>query len=229
MLYGDFGSGFTGYLILRDNKQTNRPPVASVGRIEVVPGLSIGQPNVYNFTSIPSGPGSIVNGSKDFDGIIVSQSWVSSKGTTGTGNTFSENYLSGEFGEVTVTATDDEGATSSKIWQINPFNPFGGSWTVTTTGTSNNCGSPADSPYSITISQNGSSLSIVTPVGTFSGSISGDSFSWSGSYPDQGGTTTINSLQATRSGNNFSGTSNWTWVSGGTSCSGTDTFTGVRN
>lgn len=226
LYYGDVSpAAVKGRLTLRDNQQSNRPPVANTWGDTVAIGLSAGQPDTYTFNSVPSGPGDVMIGAKDFDGIIVSQSWSSSKGKTGTGNTFTESYLPGETGNVTLTVVDDEGATSSKTLQINKFS---GAWTVTTTATNNNCGAAADAPYQISISKNGSALDISTPVGTYSGTISGNSFSWSGSYPEQGGTTTI-SLNATLSGNSFSGTSNWTWVSGATTCTGTDTFTGARN
>src|SRR5687768_16304083 len=76
-----------------------------------------------------------------------------------------------------------------------------GTWTVTETSTSNNCGDPVDPAYSITIVQSGSNLTVTTPSGVFTGTISGNTVRWTGSYPEDGGTTTINSLTATLSGN----------------------------
>ncbi len=106
----------------------------------------------------------------------------------------------------------------------------GGTWSITETGTTNDCGDPVDPPYAITVTQNGSSVTVTTPAGTFSGTVSGSSLSWSGSYPDNGGTNTINSLTATIAalGVSLSGSSSWSWTDGVTSCSGTTSFTGTR-
>ena len=103
-----------------------------------------------------------------------------------------------------------------------------GTWNVTETSTSNNCGDAVDPPYSITIAQSGSNLTVTTPSGTFTGSISGNTVRWTGSYPEDGGTTTITSLTATVSGNSFSGSSTWTWAGPGSPCSGSTNFTGTR-
>jgi hypothetical protein len=103
-----------------------------------------------------------------------------------------------------------------------------GTWNVTETSTSNNCGEPVDPPYSITIAQSGSNLTVTTPSGVFTGSISGNTVRWTGSYPEDGGTTTITSLSATVSGNSFSGSSSWSWAGPGSPCSGSTNFTGTR-
>lgn len=103
---------------MRDNAQPNRAPVPGIGLITfTVPTLN-NTGRTYTFSSIPTGPGEVWQGSKDFDGIIVSQSWVSSKGKTGTGNVFSEEFFPSESGTVTLTVTDDEGATASKTFEI---------------------------------------------------------------------------------------------------------------
>ncbi len=110
-----------GRMVVRDNSQPNIPPVPSIGLTYSVT-LPQGTPpaSVYTFSNIPSGADTIVAmGSVDLDGMVVSQSWVSSKGTTGTGNTFSESFNYNEKGSITLTATDDEGATASKTWQFN--------------------------------------------------------------------------------------------------------------
>jgi hypothetical protein len=110
---------------------------------------------------------------------------------------------------------------------------FAGTWSITTTNNANTCGDPTGVPesFNITVTQTGSSITVVTDlpgVGPFSGTVSGNSVSWSGSYPESGGTTTITSLTATVSGNSLSGSSNWSWTDGIDSCSGSDTFTGTR-
>ncbi len=102
-----------------------------------------------------------------------------------------------------------------------------GNWTVTETGTSNTCGDAVDPPYAISIAQNGGAITVTTPAGSFNGTISGNVVTWSGSYPDNGGTTTITSLRATVFGNTISGTSTWTWSQGSVTCGGTTTFSGA--
>ena len=81
------------------------------------------------------------------------------------------------------------------------------------------------------VAQNGCNLTVTDGSGnTFTGSINGNSGTWSGSFPEDGGTTTINSLSLTVSadGNSFSGSSSWTWVGTNSSCSGTTNSTGTK-
>jgi hypothetical protein len=94
-----------------------------------------------------------------------------------------------------------------------------------------NCG---DGTYTegntYTVTQNGCSLTVV-PTGsglTFTGQICNNTLSWSGSYPDQGGTTTITSSSYTFSGNTFAGTANWTWSGSGSSCTGYTDVTATK-
>jgi len=75
-----------------------------------------------------------------------------------------------------------------------------------------------------TVTQNGCNLTVTTSGLTFNGQICDNTLSWSGSYPDDGGTTAITSSSFTLSGATFTGTANWTWSGSGSSCSGyTDT------
>jgi hypothetical protein len=66
---------------------------------------------------------------------------------------------------------------------------------------------------------------------TFTGTISANNITWSGSYPEGAGTTTINSLRVTVAPdcNTLSGNSTWTYVETGFQCTGSGTFTGARN
>ena len=80
------------------------------------------------------------------------------------------------------------------------------------------------------VTQSGCNLT-VEPVSsslTFQGTICNDTLSWSGSYPDGSGTTTITSSSYTLSGSTFTGTARWTWVGSGQSCSGSTAVTGTR-
>jgi hypothetical protein len=75
--------------------------------------------------------------------------------------------------------------------------------------------------------QNGCSLTVTTSGKSFSGQICNNTISWTGSYPDGTGTTTITSSSFTLSGNTFAGTAYWTW-SGSTSCSGSTDVTATK-
>lgn len=117
---------------------------------------------------------------------------------------------------------DNDGGSST------PGN-FAGTWSISEVVDASDCGEGIyTTTYSITVTQSGSSISVVTPVGTFSGTVSGNSLSWTGSYPEDGGTTTIDSLTGNLSGSTISGTSSWSWTDGAFSCSGTTTWTGTR-
>ncbi len=85
---------------------------------------------------------------------------------------------------------------------------------------------------SYTVTQNGCSLTVVSGSGhSFTGAISGSQLSWTGSYPDAGGTVTITSMSLTVApgGGSFSGSASWTWSGGGTSCSGSTSIQGTRS
>ena len=80
------------------------------------------------------------------------------------------------------------------------------------------------------VTQTGCSLT-VKPVSsslTFQGTICNDTLSWSGSYPEGDGTTTITSSSYTLSGSSLSGTARWTWSGSGRSCSGSTVVNGTK-
>lgn len=71
---------------------------------------------------------------------------------------------------------------------------------------------------------------VVTSDGiTFTGTLNGTQGSWSGSYPEDGGTTT-EEFTVTFTSNNtmFNGGSTWTWSDGLGGCSGSSTITGSK-
>lgn len=84
--------------------------------------------------------------------------------------------------------------------------------------------------YSIQVAQTDCSLVVSTPSGVFTGSVAGDSVTWAGSYPEDGGTTTISNLSVTiaADGMSLTGSSNWTWTDGTTTCTGTTQIQGDR-
>lgn len=106
-----------------------------------------------------------------------------------------------------------------------------GSWAVSEQVNATQCGEGTYSDsYAVAITQNGSSLSVTADGATYTGSINGNSFNWSGSFGEDGGTTSVNlSGSVAANGNSLSGSSNWTWSNGSESCGGTTTFSASRS
>jgi hypothetical protein len=81
------------------------------------------------------------------------------------------------------------------------------------------------------VTQSGCSLTVV-PEGSglsMSGKICGSTLSWSGSYPESGGTSHITSMTMNLEGTTtFSGTAHWTWSGSGSSCSGSTEVTATK-
>lgn len=109
-----------------------------------------------------------------------------------------------------------------------------GTWSTVETVDGTACG---DGTYGQTdayvATQSGASLSVVPSSSglTYTGTVAGNVISWTGSYPDNGGTTTITSLNLSvdeLTENTFTGTANWSWTDGNTSCSGTTQIDGLR-
>jgi hypothetical protein len=112
-----------------------------------------------------------------------------------------------------------------------PIGDVSGNWRINDTSTSTNSACNEVTQSTLTFSQSGNTGTVTDQFGNvFTGTISGNTISWSGSYPDAPGTTTINSLSGTiaPSCNSLNGTSTWSYVETGFSCSGTSVFTGTR-
>lgn len=104
-----------------------------------------------------------------------------------------------------------------------------GTWSTTETVHASSCGGGTTTEYNTyTVSQNVCALTVTTSGLTFSGQICGNAISWSGSYPENGGTTAITSSSYTLSGNTFTGTANWTWTGTSSSCSGYTDVTATK-
>jgi hypothetical protein len=114
-----------------------------------------------------------------------------------------------------------------------PIGLVGGNWTITETATT--ASDPLCTPdgnnelntYGLVVVQSGNSLTLTKGTDPdFTGTISGDQASWTGSYAEESGTTTITSLSATVGAtcNTASGTSNWSYSEPGFSCTGSTTF-----
>ncbi len=108
-----------------------------------------------------------------------------------------------------------------------------GTWSTTEQVSASACGSAFTDYNSYTVTQTGCNIvvSSASGAGPFNGAVNGSQICWTGSYPNNGGTTTITSLVLTvdSSGTSFQGTSHWTWSDGSTSCSGTTQVTGTKN
>ena len=105
-----------------------------------------------------------------------------------------------------------------------------GSWTITENVDATGCGGGTYSDvWTASVSQSGSSITLTTSGLTFSGTLNGNQLTWSGSYPEDGGTTTVNMTATIASSeDSLSGSSTWSWSDGVDSCTGTTTFTGVK-
>jgi chitodextrinase len=86
--------------------------------------------------------------------------------------------------------------------------------------------------YPVNVVQAGTALTVTAGGNSYSGKIDGRSVSWTGSYPEDGGTTTITKMTLTLASdaNTLNGTSAWQWVSsgGGQKCEGTTQIAGQR-
>ena len=106
---------------------------------------------------------------------------------------------------------------------VPPVGDISGSWQVTVTGSSLTPDCDGDSfILTANIIQSGSNLTASGDDGTsLSGTIAGNQISMLGSYPEDGGTTTVSSLTATATSdcNQFSGNESRTWSNGLFSCS----------
>ncbi len=114
-----------------------------------------------------------------------------------------------------------------------PSSTIAGQWQITETITnaSGVCAGEIGTTetYTIHVAQNGSALTVSAPAGVFSGTMNGNNISWTGSYPEQGGTTTITSMTVTVTGPPYmlNGSSTWTWTDGTTTCQGTTDIRGA--
>ncbi len=105
-----------------------------------------------------------------------------------------------------------------------------GEWRITERVVSATCPDDVDtqSSYDLQVAQDGSRLTVTAPVGVFSGAIDGDQIEWTGSFDEDGGRTTINSMNVKVSGETLSGTSQVTWAQGATVCELTIEIDGTR-
>lgn len=121
-----------------------------------------------------------------------------------------------------VVCTTCESAAGS--WQVSE------NVDVTASSPAGYCSDSVES-YVLTAAQSNCQLT-VTDSGSrsYSGQICDRTINWTGSYPEDGGTTVVTAMTATlgASGLSLSGSSTWTWSDGSGSCSGTSSFTASK-
>ena len=106
----------------------------------------------------------------------------------------------------------------------------GGNWTLSFSDDASDCGEGITTgTATILIELNGNVLIVTADGIVFTGTLSGTDATWTGSYDEDGGTTT-EQFEVTFANNNatLSGGSTWTWTDGTTSCSGSSTITGSK-
>jgi hypothetical protein len=109
-----------------------------------------------------------------------------------------------------------------------------GIWNISEQINDTQCGRTGDTDnYNVTVTQNGSSITVVSTDGTFSGSVSGNKLSWTGQYysNSDGVWITLTSMSLTINGDSLSGSTNWearNTQNGAVVCTGTTQVTGNR-
>lgn len=104
-----------------------------------------------------------------------------------------------------------------------------GEWQMTSTVVSDSCDGRMSQTFPMTITQEGNALTAEAPELSFSGTICGSQIQMKGSFPEDGGTVTVNAtLTVSADGNSMQGTDNWTWTDSSESCSGSDSLSATR-
>ncbi len=131
---------------------------------------------------------------------------------------------------VVLTACGGGGGGDSSSGTSDTCEMTAGTWRTTEKIDATDCGEGTYTEYNTYIvTQSGCDIIVEDSYGgSYSGSINGSTISWTGSFPDDGGTTTVNSLILTVSGDTISGHASWTWTDGVDSCSGTAQISGTK-
>ena len=135
------------------------------------------------------------------------------------------------FGLITIVGSGGGGGGGSPTPDPTPDPTcvdVSGTWNTTELVNGTDCGDGTYTNYNeFTVTQSGCNITVdAGAYGTHSGTVNGSQITYTGSYPEEGGTTTIN-VNLTVSGNSLSGSSTWTWRNG-TSCSGTTQISGTK-
>lgn len=108
-----------------------------------------------------------------------------------------------------------------------------GTWRVTEIDSSNCDDSGGTSTGTWNVTQSGRSVTVLSIERNIvlTGTITGSTINLQGSFPEDGGTTTVTSTNITvgATGNTITGSETWFWTGFGESCSGTTSVSGSRN
>ena len=111
-----------------------------------------------------------------------------------------------------------------------PIGDISGVWAISETTTSQTVGCSGFDSYDLTFAQNINAVTITDEDSSvFNGTLSGNTLTWSGSFPEPPGTVSTNvTLTIDASCSALSGSFTFTYSETGFSCSGTATITGNR-
>ena len=129
-------------------------------------------------------------------------------------------------------SSDLGSSDSGNDYDTNPVDNILGTWNVEERVDASGCAEGIyNDSYMLTVTgQTASSLTVSANGNSFTGALNGSVLSWSGSYEEDGGTTT-SSISANLSNdcNTYTGTSNWSWSDDTYSCTGTSSFTASKD
>jgi len=114
-------------------------------------------------------------------------------------------------------------------WDSTGLEPVvSGNWSASYTDDATECGGGmTEGTVDLLIVQIGDALTVTIDGVVYNGTLSGTEGTWSGSYPEDGGTTSQQfTVTFTNNNSMLSGGSTWTWTDGIGGCSGTSTITG---
>ena len=142
-------------------------------------------------------------------------------------------------GTVSWTWTGNEGScsggnkvSSTRRAQNTPTYDATGKWDYSESGLWNNCGDPDPQPGSgtDTLTQTGNRITVVDDQQrSFDGFVSGSTYTFVRSYPEEGGTTSeVNTVTLSSGGTSGSGTCKWVWNDADESCNGGWNFSYVK-
>jgi len=105
-----------------------------------------------------------------------------------------------------------------------------GEWDWTDYDHWDNCGGDPEPDEQGTdiIIQNGNNFTVITSDRTITGNVSGNVYSVSETWWEEGGWVTVNFAMTASSSTQYSGTSSWTWTGNGESCSGGNKVSATR-
>ena len=105
-----------------------------------------------------------------------------------------------------------------------------GTWNYSTFNVWTDCPGDDVSPEtgSVTITQSGNSFEVTDEDGTFAGSVSGATYTYTASYAEDGGTVTETTTFTLTSSTSGSGNTTWDWTDGIISCSGGHEFSTTK-